>query len=43
MYIKYRWSLCILGENENSERVIMVNVVVGLVESSQKSSMPKHN
>lgn len=30
-------------ENENSERVIMVNVVVGLVESSQKLSMPKHN
>lgn len=31
------------GENENSERVIMVNVVVGLVESSQKWSMPKYN
>lgn len=31
------------GENENSERVIMVNVVGGLVESSQKLSVPKHN
>lgn len=31
------------GENENSDCVFMVNVVVGFVESSQKLSMPKHN